>query len=292
MFKKLAVILTVVAVLGLSLTACIPNGFYNPVTNKTIRGSGEVVTESRDVSNFERVDLQGIGNLEIVQGDEESLTITAEDNFMQYITTEVVGDTLEIGMKPNLSLDPSRTIEYKLVLKSVASVALSGFGNINSEGLTSDDLEVKLNGSGDIVLGTLESETLLVRISGFGDFEAETITADKPTLEITGSGDINVDQIDAVSLAVKISGFGDANLSGTTVDQDVMVTGSGDYNADDLESEDATVKITGFGKATLWAKENLVITITGSGDVNYYGAPRITQTMTGFGKVNSLGEHK
>ena len=292
MFKKLALIITVAAFFSLSLTACIPGGFYNQVTSKNISGSGEVITESRDVSNFERVDLQGIGNLEIVQGDEESLTITADDNLMQYITTEVVGGTLEIGMKPNLSLDPSRTIEYKLVLKTVSSVALSGFGNINSEGLTGDDLEVKLNGSGDIVLGSLESETLLVRISGFGDFDAQTITADKPTLEITGSGDINVEQIDAVSLAVKISGFGDADLSGKTVDQDVMLTGSGKYIADDLESEDATVKITGFGDATVWAKNSLDITITGSGDVGYYGTPRITQTMTGFGKVNSLREHK
>jgi hypothetical protein len=244
------------------------------------------------VSNFERVDLRGIGNLEIVQGDEESLTITADDNLMQYITTEMEDDTLVIGMKPNLSLDPSRTIEYKLVLKSVSSVVLSGFGNIVSEGLTGEDLEVKLHGSGDIRLGTLESETLLVRISGFGDFEAQSISADKPTLEITGSGDINVDELAAKTLAVKISGFGDANLSGTTVDQDVMLTGSGNYNADDLESVDAVVKITGFGKATVWAKDSLDITITGSGDVNYYGAPRITQTMTGFGKVNSLGEHK
>ena len=292
MFKKLVVLITVVAVFGLSLTACVPNGFYNPITNKTISGSGEVITESRDVSNFERVDLQGIGNLEIVQGDEESLTITADDNLMQYITTEVVGDTLEIGMKPNLSLDPSRTIEYKLVLKSVTSIALSGFGNINSEGLTGDELEVKLTGSGDIMLGNLESETLLVRISGFGDFEAQTISADRPTLEITGSGDITVDELTAKDLAVKISGFGDADLSGTTVDQDVQLLGSGNYNAEDLASESAVVKITGFGKATLWATENLDINITGSGDVNYYGSPRITQSMSGFGKVNSLGDHK
>ena len=173
MFKKYAILVVVIAVLGLSLTACFPGGFYNPITNKTIGGSGEVITESRDVSNFERVDLRGIGNLEIVQGDEESLTITADDNLMQYITTEVENDTLVIGMKPNLSLDPSRTIEYKLVLKSVSSVVLSGFGNIDSEGLTGEDLEVKLHGSGDIRLGTLESDTLLVRISGFGDFEAQ-----------------------------------------------------------------------------------------------------------------------
>lgn len=292
MFKKFVVIVAVLAVLGLSLTACTSNGFYNPLTNKTISGSGEVITESRDVSNFEQVDLQGIGNLEIIQGDEEALTITADDNLMQYITTEVVGDTLEIGMKPNLSFDPSRTIEYKLVLKSVSSIQLSGFGNINSEGLSGDELEVKLAGSGDIMLDSLESDTLLVRISGFGDFEAQTISADMPTLEITGSGDIHVDELTAKELAVKISGFGDADLSGTADKQDVQLTGSGNYNAEDLASDSASVKITGFGKATLWAKETLDITITGSGDVNYYGSPRITQTMTGFGKVNSLGEHK
>jgi len=289
MVKK---VLLLVIVLGLALTGCTVNGFNINVPGKIIDGSGDVITENRDVAGFDSVDMQGIGNLTIVQGSEESLTISADENLLPYITTGVVNGTLQIGMKPNISLNPSRTIEYKLVMKSVAGVQLSGFGNIESEGLKGEDLEVKLSGSGDINIGTIESDALLVRISGFGDFDTQSIKAKTPTIEITGSGDIHVDELDAEDLAVKISGFGNAKISGKVLTQDIQILGSGDFEADDLEANSASVKITGFGNANMWVKDELGITITGSGDVAYYGSPRVTQTMTGFGKVNSLGDHK
>ena len=289
MVKK---VLLIVVVLSLALTGCTINGFNFNVPGKTINGSGDVTTENRDVAGFDKVDMQSIGNLTIVQGNEESLTITADENLLSYITTDVVNGTLQIGMKPNISLNPSKAIEYQLVMKSVAGVQLSGFGNIESEGLKGEDLEVKLSGSGDINIGTIESDNLLVRISGFGDFDSQSIKAKTPTIEITGSGDINVDELEAEDLVVKISGFGNAKMAGKVLTQDIQILGSGDFEAEDLESDSANVKITGFGNANMWVKEELDITITGSGNVTYYGSPRVTQTMTGFGKVNSLGEHK
>ena len=55
----------------------------------TIQGSGDVITESREVSGFDSVSHTGIGQVIIVQGDEESLNIKADDKLMEYKTTEV-----------------------------------------------------------------------------------------------------------------------------------------------------------------------------------------------------------
>lgn len=288
MIKKIAVVFIVLA---FALSACSINGRSITFNSERINGSGTIVTEDRSVSGFDNVDLQSIGNLTIIVGDKESLTIKADDNVLQYITSEVFNDTLEIGMEPNLSLDPSRDIEYTLTVKSLSSVVLSGFGNINAAELDSDDMEIKLSGSGNMTLGTLNSENALLRVSGFGNINVDNMIVDQPTLEISGSGDIEVNEIEAVSMDIKISGFGDANITGTTNDQEIQIVGSGNYYGQDLESDNASVKITGFGDAIVWAKTNLEVTITGSGDLEYYGSPKVTQTMTGFGKVNSLGEH-
>jgi hypothetical protein len=288
MFRKSFLI---IVIFGLLLTACTINGVSINIPGDRITGSGDLQTETRAVAGFTRVDLQSIGNLTITQGNEESLTVTADDNLLAYITTRVVNGTLEISTRPNVSIDPSRTIEYHLVMKSVEGVQLSGFGNINSEGLKGTDLEVKLSGSGDISIGSIECNSLLVRISGFGNFFSQSVKAKNPVIEITGSGDITVEDMQAEDVSVKISGFGDAVISGRTIHQSAQILGSGDYKAGDLESESAAVKITGFGNARIWASETLDVTITGSGSVEYYGSPRLTQTMTGFGKVNSIGEH-
>lgn len=288
MIKKLAIVFVVLA---LALSACSINGHTISINLDRINGSGNIVTETRNVSGFDKVDLKSIGNLTIIEGNKESLTITADDNLIPYMTTEVFNDTLEIGMKPNINLDPSRTIEYTLTVKSLSSVVLSGFGNINAEDLNAENMEIKLSGSGNITLGTLKTENALLRISGFGDINVDDMVVDQPSLEISGSGDIDVNKLQAVSLNLKISGFGNADISGTAKDQEIQIVGSGNYRGQNLESDNASVKITGFGDATVWANSTIDVTITGSGNLEYYGSPKVTQTMTGFGKVNSLGEH-
>jgi len=288
MIKKLALVFVVFA---LALSACSINGHTISINTDRINGSGTIVTEERSVTGFSKVDLQSIGNLTIIEGDKEALTIKADDNIIQYITTEVFNNTLEIGMKPNINIDPSRSIEYTLTVKSLSSVVLSGFGNINAAELNNKDIEIKLSGSGNMTLGDLKAENAMLRVSGFGNINVDKMVVDQPRLEISGSGDIEVNQMQAVSLNLKISGFGNADITGSVTDQDIQIVGSGNYHGQNLESESASVKITGFGDATVWANANLDVTITGSGNLEYYGSPKVTQTMTGFGKVNSLGKH-
>lgn len=288
MIKKITLVFIVLA---FALSACSINGYPITINNEHINGSGTIVTEDRSVSGFDKVDLQSVGNLTILVGDKESLTITADDNVMQYITTEVFNKTLEIGMEPNINIDPTHDIEYTLTVKSLSSIVLSGFGNINAAELNAEDMEIKLSGSGNMTLGTLKSENAILRVSGFGNINVVNMVVDQPTLEISGSGDIDVNTLQAVSMNLKISGFGNADITGTSKDQNIQIVGSGNYHGQDLESDNATVKITGFGDATVWANTNLDVTITGSGNLEYYGSPKVTQTMTGFGKVESLGEH-
>lgn len=288
MIKKLALVFVVLA---LALSACTIDGHTISINTERINGSGTIVTEDRSVSGFDKVDLQSIGNLTIVEGDKESLTIEADDNLMEYITAEVFNNTLEIGMEPNINIDPSHDIEYTLTVKSLSSIVLSGFGNINAAELNAEDMEIKLSGSGNMTLGSLKTENALLRVSGFGNINVDDMVVDQPTLEISGSGDIEVNQLQAVTMNLKISGFGNADITGTAKDQEIQIVGSGNYHGQDLESDSASVKITGFGDATVWANSSLDVTITGSGNLEYYGSPKVTQTMTGFGKVNSLGEH-
>ena len=288
MYKK---ILSIFVLLAFALSACTINGHTITISTDRIEGSGKIVTEEREISGVTKVDLQTVGNLTIELGDEESLTISADDNIMPYITSDVFNHTLEIGMKPNLSLNPSNSIEYKLVVKDLSSITLSGFGNITADDLLSEDIEIKLSGSGNLTLGTLRSENALLRVSGFGDINVDKMVVDQPTLEITGSGDIAVEDLQAFDLNLKIEGFGNAELTGKADDQEIQILGSGNYRGRDVESNNAVVKITGFGGATVWCKDTLDVTITGSGDLEYYGSPKVTQTMTGFGKINSMGEH-
>jgi hypothetical protein len=54
-----------------------------------VRGSGNVVEETREVSGVSGVELATLGTLHVEIGESESLRIEAEDNLLEYIETDV-----------------------------------------------------------------------------------------------------------------------------------------------------------------------------------------------------------
>src|SRR3954452_19692731 len=66
----------------------------------SVQGSGNLRTETRSVSGFTAVDLSEQGHLVIEQNGTEGLTITAEDNILPLLTSNVSGDRLVLGTKP------------------------------------------------------------------------------------------------------------------------------------------------------------------------------------------------
>jgi len=218
-----------------------------------IVGSGNVVTEDRPVSDFNRVSLTSVGQVIITQGEGESLTVETDDNLMRYIKTEVKNGTLILGFTDevkNKSIRPSERIVFNLSAKDITALDVSGAGDINASSLDADRLEVVIGGAGDVDIGSLTADELVVRISGAGD----------------------------------------AELAGQVVEQNIAISGAGDYRATDLESQATIVEVSGAGDATLWATDTLDVRISGVGSVEYYGSPSVTQNISGVGKLTSLGE--
>src|SRR5262245_27179722 len=90
-----------------------------------INGSGHVITESLAVSDFTEVDFSGFGELTLVQGESESLTIETDDNLLPYIKTTVSQGTLAIGFDEGPTtpiLRPTDSIRYQLTVKTLTAL--------------------------------------------------------------------------------------------------------------------------------------------------------------------------
>jgi hypothetical protein len=214
------------------------------------RGSGDLITEERQVSNFDRVELSGVGEVVITQDGSESLSIETDDNLMKYVEAVVEGGILKLGFKDRINfVSPTRLVFYVSV----------------------DDL------SG-------------VAVSGSGDIESDMLETDRFDVAVSGSGDVQVADISTDEVNTDISGSGEVYLSGDASAQDLAISGSGKYQAGDLCSASVKVNISGSGSATVCATESLESDISGSGSVNYYGQPMINSTGSGSGTLKSLGE--
>jgi len=218
-----------------------------------VRGSGDLVSEAREVSGFSEVRLDGAGRLRITQGESESLEIEAEDNVIEELTAEVRGQTLVLGFQDQpwrTTVIPTRGITYTLTVTDLTKVTFNGAGDLEMESLDTSALELVINGASQIEL----------------------------------------DELLADSLSVQISGTGTIDIGGQVSTQVVSIDGAGNYDAGDLQTSSTEIGINGLGNGTVWATESLNISIDGGGTVNYYGSPNVTQEINGLGDINNRGE--
>lgn len=244
MKTRLPMISTIALVVVLLCTAC---GL------QVINGSGQISSETRTVSDFTAVDFSGFGELTLVQGDTEALTIETDDNLLPYLKTTVSRGTLSIGFDDGIwfpILRPTRSIRYTLTVKTLTTLDLSGAGTV----------------------------------------EAAALTADHLTLAESGAGQITIDQLTANDVTVTMSGAGTVELAGQVTKQTVEMSGLGNYQAGDLASETARITLSGAGAATVWVSEQLDAEMSGAGSISYYGSPQTNASSSGIGNLNSLGD--
>ncbi|MFC2145492.1 head GIN domain-containing protein, partial [Actinomycetota bacterium] len=235
---SIALIVILVSILAITIVSC--RGII-------VRGSGNVTSEDRDVSRFTKVSVSGSGNLHIEQGDEESLTIEAEDNILPLITAKVSGNTLKLGFKPGTSISTTKSIEFYLKVKDLDSISASGSGNIDCSGLAADNLSVKTS----------------------------------------GSRNVDISNLDVNSITLNSSGSGNMTLAGITNSQNIKTSGSIKYFGEGLESKSCVINSSGSGELIINVSDDLNINVSGSIKITYIGRPSITQKTSGSASINS-----
>jgi len=201
---------------------------------KIERGSGIMSQEERQVSAFEKIILNGAGEVTLIQGQKEALLIEAEDNILPKLTSEVEDETLTLGYDSISWKDaiiPTRTIKYTITVQDLKRITVNGAVTLSSDALQGENFELEINGAGDFVFEELALQELSIEIAG------------------------------GASVRTK----GEASV------QNVVINGAGSYNAEDLKSLRTIVIFNGAGEVRVWVAETLDVTINGAGSVSYYG---------------------
>ena len=236
--KKITGILLIIALAGIlavSTVSCI-------WTVGLVRGSGEIETEEREVSGFQKVHLSGTGNLIITQGEKESLVIEADDNVIPLIEAEVLRGRLTISLKRGYNLIPTSTLKFYLTVKDLNEISLSGAGDINCDSFNTEEMEFKISGAGDIDFNinarkveitssgagnlTLSGQVDVqeVNISGVGKYDGAGLESKRCEITVAGVGSATVNVSE--ELDVDISGVGSVNYIGAPhVEQDISGLG-------------------------------------------------------------------
>lgn len=152
------------------------------------QGSGNMVTDTRKADAFTKIDLSGGYNVVLKQDSSFSLAITADDNLMKYIITDVDGDQLRIHTKK--SICSKKSIEIIIGVANLEELKASGAIELNSDGkLNVKDLNLSFSGAAKINLD-LNADNLFTKGSGATELML-TGQASRHSIKLTGSGKLN-----------------------------------------------------------------------------------------------------
>ena len=146
--------------LALSITSC----NHNINFGNSINGSGNVVTEKRNVAAFDKVTVSQGLECEIIYSDKLEVTVEADDNVIKGIHTTVENGTLDISSEYDnyINVASKRITVHmpKIVSLECTSGATLKSGNI----LISDDLTLK-SSSGSSMEAEVESDKVTLESS-------------------------------------------------------------------------------------------------------------------------------
>jgi hypothetical protein len=167
-----------------------------------LRGSGNLVTETKTITGFTMVSAAMGFNVEITESSTFSVRVTLDDNLVDKLRVTKVGDTLSLTMDPGSYL--SRTLRAVITMPTIDGIEFSGGsqGSISGfVGLASLDLELS---GGSHIDAEGSANALTVDASGGSTLDLENFPVHDADVVFSGGS----------SGTISLDGTLDADLSG------------------------------------------------------------------------------
>jgi Putative auto-transporter adhesin, head GIN domain len=208
-------------------------------------GSGNIITEKRQVGNFTGITASQSIDVEVTIGTVTEVRVEADDNIIKDVITEVSGDVLKIRIKDMISLNETNIKVF------ITTPGLKSIGASSSAGIK--------------VLGVMKYDG-------------------KISFDASSSGDI-VAEVDAPEISAEASSSGSVTLSGRTKNFTAEASSSGDIKAAQLLTEITTAAANSSGTVEVHASVSLNADASSGGDVTYRGGATVKKEESSGGSV-------
>lgn len=189
-----------------------------------IKGNGDVKRVDRDVSDFHSIDVGGAFEVHIRQGSDYKLSIEADDNLLDLISTEVRAGELHIKTEENIR--DYKQLAVFITMPELRGLDISGACEISTDGkIKGEDLDLDFSGATEAEL-QLDYRSVDADLSGASELSIDG-RASMFRLESSGASEIDAVNFEVSKAKVDISGAGEAKLN-VKDELDVDISGAGE----------------------------------------------------------------
>lgn len=197
-------------------------------------GSGNIVTIEENFTDFTALDINHAFNVMVQQGDEYSVIIRVDDNFVDDLDIKVQGDVLKIGFKSTFNTRlKDATFEADITMPELSAIDVSSASRAEITGFSS-------------------SAPFRANVSSAGSLRGD---------------------IDAGDTTLDASGASTVDLSGSGANLMVQATGASNVDLSDFPVGDATVNAADASRVTVNVNGTLDVDASSASTVMYLGNP-------------------
>jgi hypothetical protein len=215
--------------------AVLPTASCALVGIEFVDGSGTPATEHYAVNGFKAVNIHSAFEVEITRADEFDVSVTTDDNLLQFVKVVENGGTLTVSLEPGKNVRNKTEMTLKIAMPDLESVKLSGACKGQFKGFKAGKrLSIEVNG-------------------------ASTITGDVETGE----------------LSVVAEGASGVTLHGKARDALVEGSGASHLHLNDVALGHAVVHLSGASTGKVNVKDQLDFDVSGASHLTYRGHPTL-----------------
>lgn len=226
--KKIFLGLSIVSVMLISVSMTDNNVANNEITYDLTNQK----TVTRKVASFEKLIVSSAINVNIVEGNfDGKITISAPENVLDDLRTEVSNNTLEIGIKSSnkIRFKNNERIEITIPHKKLRALKMSGATNLTAN-------------------HSMKVEEFKLELSG----------ASKASLNLVAN-----------KIEADVSGASNVKLDGNAQNFDIEASGASKIDAFSLKASKIALEVSGASSVKIWAVNNLSGTASGASSVSY-----------------------
>jgi Putative auto-transporter adhesin, head GIN domain len=192
-------------------------------------GGGDRITQTREVSPFDRLDVADTVDVEVVPGDGREVRVYGGEDVLDRVETASSGGVLRLDIRDRgivIGPDPLGDVRVQVSASALRGVTIKGAADVTLDGVDSDALDVRVQGAGEIdAAGRVDR--LTATIQGAGDANLGRLAARTADVTVQGAGDADIDVSE--QLDVLVQGAGDVTYSGEPRVSST-IEGAGDLN--------------------------------------------------------------
>ncbi|MES2824070.1 MAG: DUF2807 domain-containing protein [Pseudomonadota bacterium] len=233
-----------------------------------------IVAQSYPVSSVLEVNAGGGIEVDIIQGDSESLRVETTPETMKRVKVDLTGHKLTLGLK-NDSFDffnwfsySSDHVKFILHIKRLSLLDFSGAVQANVSNFRGETLVLKSSGAAQMYFSDLRVNDLDIESSGAANTEIQTLNSQKINVELSGASNVHL------------------RKSGTAGQFTVEASGASNFHGKSLTVVEADARASGASNIEVRAMETLKANASGASTIDYYGSAKVSSDASGASHIN------